>query len=176
MQHLYCASVTLSIMPSPRKRIGYLPSEKIHTIIDKISKKNNFSQSKVTGILVEEALIARGVLQNFFSDNVFKNNILLDNYQIDDSIHLNDYSDSNSQLNSKTDMKIKEIADIISKKCGYDGKIIRDSSKPDGTPKKLLDISKIKSLGWKPKTSLEEGLSLTISNYRYLQSKGMLKV
>ena len=75
-----------------------------------------------------------------------------------------------------SDIKIKEIAEIISKKCGYDGKIIWDSSKPDGTPKKLLDISKIKSLGWKPKTSLEEGLSLTISNYRYLQSKGMLKV
>ena len=74
------------------------------------------------------------------------------------------------------DIKIKEIAEIISKKCGYNGKIIWDSSKPDGTPKKLLDISKIKSLGWKPKTSLEEGLSLTISNYRYLQSKGMLKV
>ena len=74
------------------------------------------------------------------------------------------------------DLKIKEIAEIISKKCGYNGKIIWDSSKPDGTPKKLLDISKIKSLGWKPKTSLEEGLSLTISNYRYLQSKRMLRV
>ena len=73
------------------------------------------------------------------------------------------------------DRRIKEIAEIISKKCGYNGDIIWDSSKPDGTPKKLLDISKIKSLGWEPKTSFDEGLSLTISNYRYLQSKNMLR-
>ena len=54
-------------MPSQRKRIGYLPSEEIHEIIDKISKANKFSQSKVTGLLVEEALRSRGVLSNSIS-------------------------------------------------------------------------------------------------------------
>tara|TARA_B100000989_G_scaffold1219_2_gene776 strand:- start:890 stop:1858 length:969 start_codon:yes stop_codon:yes gene_type:complete len=78
-------------------------------------------------------------------------------------------------IGTGNDIKIKEIAEIISEKCGYNGKIIWDCSKPDGTPKKLLDISKINSLGWKPKTSFEEGLSLTISNYRYLESKKMLR-
>ena len=59
-------------MPSQRKRIGYLPSEEIHEIIDKISKANKFSQSKVTGLLVEEALRSRGVLNESFESN--KNN------------------------------------------------------------------------------------------------------
>ena len=73
------------------------------------------------------------------------------------------------------DIKIKEVAEIISKKCGYNGVIEWDNSKPDGTPKKQLDISKIMNLGWKPKTSFEEGLDLTIKNYRYLKSKNMLR-
>ena len=73
------------------------------------------------------------------------------------------------------DMKIKKIAQIISKKCGFNGEIVWDSSKPDGTPKKQLDISKITSLGWEPKTSFDEGLNLTISNYRYLKNKNLLR-
>ena len=53
-------------MPSQRKRIGFLPSEEVHEIIDKLCKANLFSQSKVTGLLVEEALRSRGVLNNVF--------------------------------------------------------------------------------------------------------------
>ena len=69
MQHLYYASVTLNliIMPSQRKRIGFLPSEEVHDIIDMICRANEFSQSKVTGLLVEEALRSRGVLGDSFS-------------------------------------------------------------------------------------------------------------
>ena len=55
------------IMPSQRKRIGFLPSEEVHEIIDKLCRANDFSQSKVTGILVEEALRSRGVLSDSFS-------------------------------------------------------------------------------------------------------------
>ena len=54
-------------MPSQRKRIGFLPSEEVHDIIDRICKANEFSQSKVTGLLVEEALRSRGVLSTNFS-------------------------------------------------------------------------------------------------------------
>ena len=58
-------------MPSPRKRIGYLPSEEVHEIIEKFCTANDFSQSKVTGLLVEEALRSRGVLSEC---NVQNNN------------------------------------------------------------------------------------------------------
>ena len=57
-------------MPSQRKRIGFLPSEEVHEIIEKLSRDNEFSQSKVTGLLVEEALRSRGVLRNNFSTNI----------------------------------------------------------------------------------------------------------
>ena len=56
-------------MPSPRKRIGFLPSEEVHEIIEKLCKDYEFSQSKVTGLLVEEALRSRGVLNESFSQN-----------------------------------------------------------------------------------------------------------
>ena len=56
-------------MPSPRKRIGFLPSEEVHEIIEKLCIANEFSQSKVTGLLVEEALRSRGVLNESFIQN-----------------------------------------------------------------------------------------------------------
>ena len=56
-------------MPSPRKRIGFLPSEEVHEIIEKLCTANEFSQSKVTGLLVEEALRSRGVLNESYAQN-----------------------------------------------------------------------------------------------------------
>jgi len=61
-----CDTKKFIIMPSQRKRIGFLPSEEVHEIIDKLCKANEFSQSKVTGLLVEEALRSRGVLRDSF--------------------------------------------------------------------------------------------------------------
>jgi len=57
------------IMPSQRKRIGFLPSQEVHEIIEKLCAANEFSQSKVTGLLVEEALRSRGVLNESFGPN-----------------------------------------------------------------------------------------------------------
>ncbi len=56
-------------MPSQRKRIGFLPSEEVHEIIEKLCTANEFSQSKVTGLLVEEALRSRGVLNESYGKN-----------------------------------------------------------------------------------------------------------
>ena len=54
-------------MPSARKRIGFLPRSEVHDLIEKICKANQLSQSKVTGILVEEALRSRGILKSTFT-------------------------------------------------------------------------------------------------------------
>ena len=56
-------------MPSPRKRIGFLPSEEVQEIIGKLCTANKFSQSKITGLLVEEALRTRGVLNESYCQN-----------------------------------------------------------------------------------------------------------
>ena len=69
-------------MPSPRKRIGFLPSEEVHEIIEKLCIANEFSQSKVTGLLVEEALRSRGVLNQSFGQNNLDNGNLI-NFSFD---------------------------------------------------------------------------------------------
>ena len=69
-------------MPSPRKRIGFLPSEEVHEIIEKLCTASELSQSKVTGLLVEEALRSRGVLNESFGQNNFDNRDLI-NYSFD---------------------------------------------------------------------------------------------
>ena len=61
-----CDTKFFLIMPSPRTRIGFLPSEEVHEIIEKLCTANEFSQSKVTGLLVEEALRSRGVLNESY--------------------------------------------------------------------------------------------------------------
>ena len=61
-------------------------------------------------------------------------------------------------IGAGTDLTIYELAFIIKDIVGYDGDIVWDSSKPDGTPRKLLDISKIKSFGWRPRTTLTDGI------------------
>jgi GDP-L-fucose synthase len=74
-----------------------------------------------------------------------------------------DYRDIGEFINlgSGTDVTIKELAELVKRIVGYEGEIIHDLTKPEGTPKKLLDISRIKSIGWSPKTSLEEGIRKT---------------
>jgi len=91
-------------MPSHRKRIGFLPSEEVHNIIEKISKEHNYSQSKITGILVEEALRFRGFLNISSSNNYsFKKESL--NYSSNNkSIFYNDLSNNydSSNINNKS--------------------------------------------------------------------------
>ena len=84
---------------------------------------------------------------------------LMDNY---------DYNDIGEFVNigMGEDLKIKELANLIKEIVGFDGDIKHDLSKPDGMPRKLLDISRIKELGWAPKTKLKEGLRKTYEWYR----------
>jgi len=72
--------------------------------------------------------------------------------------HLDDYL---YNVGFGSDLTIKELAETIQKTVGHEGEIIWDSSKPDGTPKKLMDSSKFRSLGWSPKISLETGIKST---------------
>ena len=78
-----------------------------------------------------------------------------------------DYSDIGELVNIGTgeDIKIKELAHLVKDIVGFDGEIRHDLSKPDGTPRKLLDISRMKAFGWKPKTSLEEGIRKIYETY-----------
>jgi GDP-L-fucose synthase len=74
------------------------------------------------------------------------------------------------------DVSIKELAELISKTVGYDGELRFDTTKPDGTPRKLLDVTKLHGLGWKHTTSLDEGLTKTLSAFIEEQSANKLRV
>ena len=63
------------------------------------------------------------------------------------------------------DITIKDLSELVRKTVNYEGEIIWDTDKPDGTPRKLLDVSKLNSLGWKPSISLEEGVRRVVSAY-----------
>jgi len=64
------------------------------------------------------------------------------------------------------DLSIKELAEMMARITGYEGKIIWDSSKPDGTPRKLMDVSKLHNQGWHHKTDLEEGIRMVYEPLR----------
>lgn len=64
------------------------------------------------------------------------------------------------------DVSIKELAELIVAEVGYKGQLIFDTTKPDGTPRKLMDISKINKLGWEPSIKLPEGLNRTIYEFK----------
>jgi GDP-L-fucose synthase len=72
--------------------------------------------------------------------------------------------DSPEPINVGTgeDQSIREIAELVAKVVGYEGEIAWDTSKPDGMPRKLLDVGRLKALGWRPTTSLEDGLRDTV--------------
>jgi GDP-L-fucose synthase len=68
---------------------------------------------------------------------------------------------SHINVGTGQDVTIKELAETISDVVGYQGEIVWDSSMPDGTPRKLMDVSRLRALGWEAKTSLREGLETT---------------
>ena len=86
----------------------------------------------------------------------------------DACLFLLEHYDGPEQVNvgTGTDVTIREIAQTIAEIVGYEGETMWDTSKPDGTPQKLLDISKLAEIGWRAKTSLDEGLRRTIEWYR----------
>ena len=83
-------------------------------------------------------------------------------------IHLLDHYDADSHVNVGTgqDLSIRELAEIVAQEIGYAGRTLWDNSRPDGTPRKLLDVSKLNATGWSPRIKLREGIASTISWYR----------
>lgn len=79
---------------------------------------------------------------------------------------MNNYS-GNETVNVGTgkELTIKQLTELVAKVVGYTGKINWDASKPDGTPRKLLDVTKLKNLGWEYKTELEEGIKLAYRDF-----------
>ncbi len=93
----------------------------------------------------------------FFLEKISSNNELL--------FDKNSLFNGIINIGSGTDISIKELANLISEEIGFQGDILWDVSKPDGTPRKLLDVSKANKLGWVAKTNLHDGIKKTIRDF-----------
>jgi GDP-L-fucose synthase len=71
-------------------------------------------------------------------------------------------------IGSGYDISIKELAELIALKINYEGQLIFETTKPDGTPRKLMDISKLTKMGWSPKIKLEDGIMKTIDEFKLI--------
>lgn len=91
--------------------------------------------------------------------------VVLAGEKYDSSQHLN--------IGSGQDLTIKALAELVAELAGFTGEIAWDSSKPDGTPRKVLDVTKVKSLGWEPAISLRDGIASTIDWYIDATAKGV---
>jgi GDP-L-fucose synthase len=91
--------------------------------------------------------------------------VLIASEKYDSPMHLN--------IGSGEDLSIKELAELVADIAGYKGKIQWDSSKPDGTPRKVLDVTKAKSLGWAPAISLRDGIASAMNWYKDATAKGV---
>ena len=79
---------------------------------------------------------------------------------------MNTYSgDETVNLGTGKELTIKELTELVAKVIGYKGEVRWDTSRPDGTPRKLLDVSKLESLGWQYKTELEDGIRLSYEDF-----------
>jgi GDP-L-fucose synthase len=90
----------------------------------------------------------------------------LENY--DSELHLN--------VGTGEDLTIKELAALISELSGFKGEILWDTSRSDGTPRKVLDVSRIQKLGWSPKISLRNGIQSTIDWYKKNLEIGLVRI
>ena len=85
--------------------------------------------------------------------------------------------DSEIQINvgSGSEISIRDLSKLIAELCGYQGEIIWDTSKPNGTPRKILDNSLIRDLGWEPTISLRDGIESTIEWYKEANAAGVIR-
>ena len=90
---------------------------------------------------------------------------LMDNY--DDGEIIN--------IGSGSEISIRELAHLVQNAVGYPGKIVFDTAKPDGTPRKLLDTSKLNKLGWKPAVALQDGLKLAYADFLKQVAEGRIQ-
>jgi GDP-L-fucose synthase len=151
----------ISVMPSnlygPNDNFDLDNGHVLATLIRKISESKNLNSKAIklwgTGAARREFLHA---------DDLAKAVIFCsENYD----------SDSIINIGTGTDITIKELAEKIAETINFKGEFIWDTSKPDGTMQKVLDIGKISKLGWKPTIRLEQGIKMTVKWYQENQRR-----
>jgi GDP-L-fucose synthase len=78
-------------------------------------------------------------------------------------------------IGTGTEVTIRELTELVGEVIGYTGRVVWDSSKPDGTPRKLMDVSRLSALGWQAKVALRNGVARTYRDFLAEQAAGTLR-
>lgn len=155
----------ISLMPTnlygPNDNFDLQSSHVLPALIRKFIEATEFSDPSVV-------LWGSGApLREFLHVDDLARAVVLASESYDDDLHLN--------VGTGQDISIFELAMKISAAVGYQGQVLWDDSMPDGTPRKVLNVGRIQSLGWEPKITLEEGIASTIAWYKDADSKGVIR-
>jgi GDP-L-fucose synthase len=155
----------ISLMPTnlygPRDNFDLTASHVLPAFIRRFIEAAESGADKVT-------LWGSGTpLREFLHVDDLAQAVVVASEEYDSSLHLN--------VGSGEDLTIKHLAEKVAVATGFKGKIEWDSSKPDGTPRKVLDVSRVKALGWKPTITLDEGIASTIAWYKEANARGEVR-
>ena len=155
----------ISLMPTnlygPRDNFDLTASHVLPAFIRRFIEAAESGADKVT-------LWGSGTpLREFLHVDDLAQAVVVASEKYDSSLHLN--------VGSGEDLSIKNLAEKVAVAAGFAGKIEWDSSKPDGTPRKVLDVSRVKALGWKPTITLDEGIASTIAWYKEANARGEVR-
>jgi GDP-L-fucose synthase len=145
----------ISVMPTnlygPNDNFDLETSHVLPALIRKFieAKQNNKSEVTVWG--------SGKPLREFLHTDDLAKAVLLCMEKYDDAQQIN--------VGSGVEISILDLANKIAEKVGFSGSIVMDANKPDGTPRKVLDITKVSNLGWKPTISLDQGIASTVEWY-----------
>ena len=145
----------ISVMPTnlygPNDNFDLETSHVLPALIRKFieAKQNNKSEVTVWG--------SGTPLREFLHTDDLAKAVLLCMEKYDDAQQIN--------VGSGVEISILDLANKIAEKVGFSGSIVMDANKPDGTPRKVLDITKVSNLGWKPTISLDQGIASTVEWY-----------
>jgi len=155
----------ISLMPTnlygPRDNFDLTSSHVLPAFIRRFIEAAESGAEKVT-------LWGSGApLREFLHVDDLAQAVLVASEKYDSSLHLN--------VGSGEDLSVKALAGKVASAAGFTGVIEWDSTKPDGTPRKVLDISRIKALGWTPTITLDEGIASTIAWYKEANARGEVR-
>jgi GDP-L-fucose synthase len=155
----------ISLMPTnlygPRDNFDLTASHVLPAFIRRFIEAAESGADKVT-------LWGSGTpLREFLHVDDLAQAVVVASEKYDSSLHLN--------VGSGEDLSIKDLAEKVAAAAGFAGEIEWDASKPDGTPRKVLDVSRVKALGWKPTITLDEGIASTIAWYKEANARGEVR-
>ena len=155
----------ISLMPTnlygPRDNFDLAASHVLPAFIRRFVEAAESGASKVT-------LWGSGApLREFLHVDDLAQAVVVASEKYDSSLHLN--------VGTGEDLSIKELAKKVAHAAGFTGDIEWDATKPDGTPRKVLEVSRIKALGWKPTITLEEGIASTVAWYKEANARGEVR-